>query len=138
MPQISQIASTYASQIFWLLVTFGALYFFVGKLMVPKIQATVDARDTRIASDLAAAEAARRAADETEEAWRAKMDQARAAAQAAQSNVGGRVAVQPVQVGRATLFRARVTGLSQGNAQQACDRLRRNGACNVLSPDAQG
>lgn len=65
-------------------------------------------------------------------------EQARAAAQAAQSNVGGRVAVQPVQVGRATLFRARVTGLSQGNAQQACDRLRRNGACNVLSPDAQG
>ena len=55
MPQIEQIASTYASQIFWLLVTFGALYFFVGKLMVPKIQATVDARDTRVASDLAAA-----------------------------------------------------------------------------------
>ena len=65
-------------------------------------------------------------------------DQARAAAQAAQNSVGGRVAVQPVQVGRSTLFRARVTGLSQGNAQQACDRLRRGGACNVLSPDAQG
>ena len=65
-------------------------------------------------------------------------EQARSAAQAAQSSVGGRVAVQPVQVGRSTLFRARVTGLSQGNAQQACDRLRRGGACNVLSPDAQG
>ncbi len=63
-------------------------------------------------------------------------EQARAAAQAAQGSVGGRVAVQPVQVGRSTLFRARVTGLSQGNAQQACDRLRRGGACNVLSPDA--
>ena len=60
MPQIEQIASTYASQIFWLLVTFGALYFFVGKLMVPKIQATVEARDQRIAADLQAAEAASR------------------------------------------------------------------------------
>ncbi|MFL1464341.1 lytic transglycosylase domain-containing protein [Roseococcus sp. DSY-14] len=68
----------------------------------------------------------------------ANPEQARAAAQSAQNSVGGRVAVQPVQVGRATLFRARVTGLSQGNAQQACDRLRRNGACNVLGPDAQG
>ncbi|MCW8088121.1 lytic transglycosylase domain-containing protein [Sabulicella glaciei] len=63
--------------------------------------------------------------------------QARAAAQAAQGTAGGQVAVTPVQVGRSTLFRARVTGLSQNNAQQACERLRRNGACNVLSPDAQ-
>lgn len=82
MPQIEQIAATYASQIFWLLVTFGAVYFGIGKLMVPKIQATVESRDQRIAADLAAAEAARRAADETEDAWRAEMDQARAAAQA--------------------------------------------------------
>ncbi|WP_207538957.1 lytic transglycosylase domain-containing protein [Sabulicella rubraurantiaca] len=63
--------------------------------------------------------------------------QARAAAQAAQGTAGGQVAVTSVQVGRSTLFRARVTGLSQSNAQQACERLRRNGACNVLSPDAQ-
>jgi F-type H+-transporting ATPase subunit b len=82
MPQIEQIASTYASQIFWLLITFGILYFGIGKVMVPRIQATVESRDTRIAADLAAAEAARRAADATEEAWRLEMEQARAAAQA--------------------------------------------------------
>ena len=35
MPQIEQIAATYASQIFWLLVTFGILYFGIGKVMVP-------------------------------------------------------------------------------------------------------
>ena len=44
MPQISQIAATYASQIFWLLITFGILYFGIGKMMVPKVMATVDAR----------------------------------------------------------------------------------------------
>lgn len=82
MPQIEQLASTYASQIFWLLVTFGIAYFLIGKTMVPKIQATVDSRDGRIAADLAEAESARRVADETEEAWRAEMEQARAAAQA--------------------------------------------------------
>ena len=81
MPQIEQIAATYASQIFWLLITFGILYFGIGKVMVPKIQSTVDARDQRIQADLAAAEAARRHADTTEEAWRAEMEQARAAAQ---------------------------------------------------------
>ncbi|WP_440979275.1 ATPase [Sphingomonas pseudosanguinis] len=80
MPQIAQISATYASQIFWLLITFGLLYFVVGRGMVPKIQATVDAREGRIAGDLAAAEAARAEADRVEAAWRAEMDAARVAA----------------------------------------------------------
>jgi F-type H+-transporting ATPase subunit b len=50
--------------------------------MVPKIQATVDAREGRIAGDLAAAEAARAEADRVEAAWRAEMDAARVAAMA--------------------------------------------------------
>lgn len=82
MPQIEQIAATYASQIFWLLITFGLVYFGIGKVMVPRIQSTVDARDARIAADLQAAEAARRNAEATEEAWQAEMEQARVAAQA--------------------------------------------------------
>ncbi len=82
MPQISQIAATYASQIFWLLITFGILYFGIGKMMVPKVMATVDAREGQIAGDLAAAEQARLAADQVEATWRAKMDEARAAAHA--------------------------------------------------------
>ena len=49
---------------------------------------------------------------------------------------GGRVDVQPVRVGRSTLFRARVVGLTQGAAQQLCGRAR--GPCMVLSPDGQG
>jgi F-type H+-transporting ATPase subunit b len=80
MPQISQIAATYASQIFWLLITFGLLYFVVGKGMVTKIVATVDAREAKIEGDLAAAEAARRQADTVEDAWRAQMEAARVAA----------------------------------------------------------
>lgn len=82
MPQIAQLSATYASQIFWLLVTFGILYFGIGKLMVPKVIATVDAREAQVAGDLAAAEQARLSADAVEAAWRAEMDSARAAAQA--------------------------------------------------------
>ena len=82
MPQIAQLSATYASQIFWLLVTFGILYFGIGKMMVPRVIATVDAREAQIAGDLAAAEQARLAADQTEAAWRAEMDAARSAAQA--------------------------------------------------------
>ncbi len=80
MPQIAQIAATYSSQIFWLLIVFGLIYFVIGQGMLPKIEATVDARDQKIASDLAAAEAARAKADETEAAYRANIEAARAEA----------------------------------------------------------
>ena len=82
MPQIAQIASTYAGQIFWLLIVFGLIYFGIGRAMLPKIEATVDMRARKVADDLAAAEAARIAADATEEAWRTKMAKAKADAQA--------------------------------------------------------
>ncbi len=60
----------------------------------------------------------------------------RQARSAADAVGGGRVQVQPVRVGRSTLYRARVVGMTQGGAQQACGRVR--GPCIVLSPDAQG
>ena len=82
MPQIAQLATTYSSQIFWLLVCFGLVFFVVGRGMVPKVMATVDARDKQIATDLAAAEAARKAADAEEDAWRVQANKQRAEAHA--------------------------------------------------------
>ena len=58
----------------------GFIFFVIARGMVPKIQATVDAREQKIAGDLEAAQQARVAADETEAAWRARMDAARAEA----------------------------------------------------------
>lgn len=81
MPQISQLAETYASQIFWLLVTFGFVFFVIGKGMLPRVLSTIDQRDQSVAGDLAAAEGARKAADQAEENWRAKENAAREAAQ---------------------------------------------------------
>jgi F-type H+-transporting ATPase subunit b len=80
MPQINQLAEVAYSQFFWLLLVLAILYFGIGRAMLPKIQSTVDARDRRIADDLAAAQAARAAAEETEAAYRARMDASRAEA----------------------------------------------------------
>lgn len=80
MPQLNQLALVAQSQLFWLLLVLALIYFGIGKLMLPKIQSTVEARDKRIADDLAAAQAARVAADETEAAYRARMDESRAEA----------------------------------------------------------
>jgi F-type H+-transporting ATPase subunit b len=78
MPQLSQLSQVYLSQFLWLAVALAFIFFAIARGMVPKIQATVDAREKRIADDLEAAQDARTAADETEADWRARMDAARA------------------------------------------------------------
>lgn len=82
MPQIAQLAATYSSQIFWVLLTFGFVFFVIGLGMVPKVQSTVDARDKKISDDLESAKANSAAADALEADWRAKENEARAEAQA--------------------------------------------------------
>ncbi|MEA3000233.1 MAG: F-type H+-transporting ATPase subunit b [Sphingomonadales bacterium] len=80
MPQINQLAEVAYSQFFWLLVVLAILYVGIGLNIVPKIEAGIAARDDRIADDLAAAQEARKAADEVEAAYRARMDESRAEA----------------------------------------------------------
>lgn len=80
MPQLDQLDVVAVSQFFWLAIVLGLIYFGIGKAMVPKIQSTVDARDRKIADDLAAAEKARAEADATEETYRQRMDASRAEA----------------------------------------------------------
>jgi F-type H+-transporting ATPase subunit b len=80
MPQLSQLPDVLLSQLLWLAIGLGFIFFVIARGMVPKIQATVEAREKRIAGDLEAAQAARSAADETEANWRARMDAARAEA----------------------------------------------------------
>ena len=77
MPQLDQLSDVLYSQLFWLLLTLAIIYFGIARAMVPKVLATMDARSSRISDDLAAAEAARRDADATEEAYRARMAESR-------------------------------------------------------------
>lgn len=80
MPQITQLPYIIFSQVFWVAVVFGFIFFVIGRGMVPKIQGTVELRDRKIGEDLERAQAARAAADQTEAEWRARMDAARAEA----------------------------------------------------------
>ena len=80
MPQLNQLPDVVLSQLFWLALVLGFIYFVIGRGMVPKIQATVDQRDQKVADDLAAAERAKVEADESEEAFRLRMDESRAEA----------------------------------------------------------
>ena len=69
--------------------------------------------------------------------------QARAAAEAARGRArgmlgGARLVVGTVHQAHATLYRARLTGLSHDTALEACGRIGHgHGGCMVLSPDSQ-
>ncbi len=80
MPQINQLPFIFASQLFWLLVVFGIIYFFIGRGMVPKIQSVVEQRDAKIAEDLAAAQRAREEAEAVETAYRERIELSRSEA----------------------------------------------------------
>jgi F-type H+-transporting ATPase subunit b len=95
MPQLSQLSEVYLSQLLWLAVALGFIFFVIARGMVPKIQATVDAREQRIAGDLERAQQARAAADQTEAEWRGRMDAARAEA--------ARIAQEAKQAGAADM-----------------------------------
>ena len=59
MPQLNQLSDVLLSQLFWLAIALGFIFFVIARGMVPKIQATVDQREQQIADDLAAAAAGR-------------------------------------------------------------------------------
>ncbi|NUT01504.1 MAG: ATPase [Sphingomonas sp.] len=80
MPQINQLPDIFFSQLFWLAVVFGIIYFWIGRGLVPKIQSVVEDRDKKIADDLAAAQRAREEAEAAEEAYRERIDVSRSEA----------------------------------------------------------
>lgn len=77
MPQIVQLPLIFASQLFWLVVVFGIIYFVIAKGMVPKIQGVVEDRDRKISDDLAAAQKARERAEASEEVYRQRIEAGR-------------------------------------------------------------
>ena len=47
---------SYPSQIFWLIITFGALYVFMWKIAIPQLRTTVEERKDKVSMDLNDAE----------------------------------------------------------------------------------
>lgn len=81
LPQMN--TATFPSQLFWLVITFGALYIVMRRAAVPKIAGALNARKVRIEGDLADAEAARKTAADALAGYESTLAQARAKALAA-------------------------------------------------------
>jgi F-type H+-transporting ATPase subunit b len=79
MPQLDP--STYAGQIFWLVITFVALYWVLVKLALPRVSEVLEARQQRIDDDLDRAAAAKQEADKVLAAYDKRLAEGAAEAQ---------------------------------------------------------
>ncbi len=81
MPQIEDVSS-FLPQVFWLVITFSALFLIMWKIAVPRIANTLEARQKRIEDFLDRAADSKKEAEETLAAYELAMAEARAEAQA--------------------------------------------------------
>ena len=80
MPQLD--VNTYLPQVFWLVVTFSALFLVMWRMAVPRIADVLEARQKRIEDNLDKAAELKKEAEETLAAYEQTMAEARAEAQA--------------------------------------------------------
>lgn len=78
VPQMNP--SSFPNQLFWLAITFVALYVVVSRFVVPSVSSVLDLRDATIADAIAKAEAFKQHAEQTRGSFEAASQQARAKA----------------------------------------------------------
>lgn len=75
-------ASTFSSQIFWLVIVFGVLYLLMSRLALPRIASVIADRRNRVSSDLEGAALAKEQTDAAIAAYEKALAEARAKAHA--------------------------------------------------------
>jgi F-type H+-transporting ATPase subunit b len=74
MPQLD--FSTYASQIFWLFITFGILYIAMARFALPNVREVLENRRSRIINDLTKAEKLRKEAESAQAGFASSLNKA--------------------------------------------------------------
>src|SRR6202167_5000130 len=86
--------STFPSQLVWLAISFGALYYYMTKRFLPGVGAVIEARKARIAKDLDEATAMQQKADAAAAAHEKALADARAKAQSLAQAARDRLAAE--------------------------------------------
>lgn len=102
LPQLD--VATYPSQLFWLVVSFVALYLLLSKVALPRVSEVLESRQERIDNDLTKARQLRDEAATVQNAYEASLADSRAKAQgvvgAANAEIAARLAVSEEEAAR--------------------------------------
>lgn len=90
MPQLD--VTTFSSQIFWLAVTFTALFLIMWRVSIPRISEVLEARQKRMDDNLARAEKLKKEAEAAMQAYETSLAEARSEAQSAIIEANARLA----------------------------------------------
>ena len=85
---------TFASQLIWLAITFGALYALMAKVALPRLTAVLEARKARIDGDLATAAQLKKDTEAAIAAYDAALAKARSGAQAIAAETRDKLAAE--------------------------------------------
>lgn len=95
MPQLD--VNSYLPQVVWLVITFSALLFVMWRIAVPRIAEVLEARQKRIADNMAKAEQHRKDAEAALAAYEQAMSEARAQAHFVIVEAGQKVAAETAE-----------------------------------------
>jgi F-type H+-transporting ATPase subunit b len=121
VPQLD--VSTFASQIFWLIICFGTLYWLLSRHALPRVSEILEARQDRIAADLDQAQRLRREAEVALAAYEKAMAQAQDEAQALLADAQNRLQAEAAER-QAELDRQLAAQLAEAEARIASARER--------------
>ena len=127
--------ATFPSQLLWLAITFGALYYFMSRRFLPKVAAVIEARRARIAKDLDEATAMQQQADAAAAAHEKALADARAKAQALAQATRDQLAAEAD--GKRKALEDQLAGkLAAAEAQIAATRTQAMANVSTIATDA--
>ena len=130
-------ASTFPSQLLWLAICFGALYFVMARVALPKLGGLIEARKKRIAKDLEDAAAMQQKADAAAAAHEKMIADARAKALATAQDARDKLAAETAAK-RKTLEGELAAKLAAADAQIATTRAQAMSNVEGIARDAAG
>jgi len=125
----------FASQVFWLAITFGLLFVLLSRVTLPKIAGALAGRKTRIESDLAAAETAKRSASDALAEYEAALAQARGRALALAEENRKRIMAE-IEALKSAKDAEVLDAMSQADARIAAERVRAEGSIRAAAAEA--
>jgi F-type H+-transporting ATPase subunit b len=129
--------ATFPSQLLWLAITFGALYYVMSKIALPKLGAVIEKRKAKIASDLNDAAAMQQQADAAAAAHEKTLADARAKAQGLAQEARDKLAAE-AEAKRKTLEGELAAKLALAEQQIAVTRAQAMTNVESIARDAAG
>jgi F-type H+-transporting ATPase subunit b len=130
-------ASTFPSQLLWLAITFGALYYIMSKIALPKVGGIIETRRARIAKDLNDAAALQHQADAAAAAHEKMLADARMKALGVAQEARDKLAAE-AEVKRKALDDELAAKLAASESQIAATRAEAMKSVEGIASDAAG